>query len=490
LEEWRQRVKEQRARLNQSARARGELRMAITELQQRVAALTQEKERLSKGCAEADVAARCAALQKELEHLREARATAEQEALQAEGDLEAAKAATAERAAAASAAVSDLEVAKAELSRAKCDVTAVQEAVVAAEARLHSMVAVGNLQAQEAEIRRVKEEIAASDREARQLRLALAEAISSGADLPNTLKELEFLKESTAAATKRMQAVEAVNAQLQARLLQVNEDIRELRKGAIDLKSEGELMREVIVEQSEQLLRRVEDLTDERKTADADRKQLLATTADLLASVEREEARIAQAPEHETACANLEGTRPNLVAEVERLRRTNDAMCQQVLGEDSEGPFAGTLRRASVVLAGDEDGLHEEVARLVRGQQLLQASSQGRTGANVQLDAAQLALRLQQALAEREESFWVERQRLSDRVMTLERARGGRTGALLREYNAAVRGTAGGGVAHGGNAGGAGASSVGAFAAAGRDAASAAAGIATGGWRRLSQVMR
>jgi len=85
-----------------------------------------------------------------------------------------------------------------------------------------------------------------------------------------------------------------------------------------------------------------------------------------------------------------------------------------------------------LALDGDAfEGIHDEVRRILRGQQLKAATTQGRGGANVQADAAELSLRIQQALAEREESFWVERQRLSATPQRRARAAGSSSGQLF-----------------------------------------------------------
>eukprot|EP00929_Paragymnodinium_shiwhaense_P081938 TRINITY_DN4298_c0_g1_i10.p1 TRINITY_DN4298_c0_g1~~TRINITY_DN4298_c0_g1_i10.p1 ORF type:complete len:371 (+),score=118.81 TRINITY_DN4298_c0_g1_i10:1522-2634(+) len=355
-------------------------------------------------------------------------------------------------------------------------VAVAKDAASNAESRLSGMVNVTQLHSYEAETKTDRDELNALEREARQLRVALADAISNGNDMPTMLNELETLKQSAAGAAARMKSLEDFNRQLEDRLKQVKDDIQRLRKGTVDLRSEGELMRDVIVQQSEQLVRRVEDLTEEKKTADFDRRQLLATTAELLEEVDGSQARIARKTTLEDECNRFEASQENLNVEVQRLRRTNEAMCQQVLGEDAEGPFAGALltsrRAASLDLQEEDAELLAEVSRLVRGQLL---KGNGRGGPHVQADAAGLALRIQQVLAAREESFWVERQRLSERVTTLERARGGRTGNLLRQYDTAARGSS----AQGRGASSA-SSGITGYAAAGRDAASAAAGAAAG----------
>ncbi|CAE7469362.1 unnamed protein product [Symbiodinium natans] len=281
-------------------------------------------------------------------------------------------------------------------------------------------------------------------------------------------RELEVLRDAQEAASQRVQDLESVNAQLEKRIEQVQADIAALRKGTVDLRSEEDLMREVIVTQSEQLLRKVEDLTAEEKLAAEDRRHLLERAARLASEVERAEARIAKQSELEEQCAQLDAAQQTLSAEVERLRRTNDALCQQVLGSDGEGPFAGALQEVSLLDGEEDQAMRDEIGRLVRGQLLLTSQS-----GSVKGDAAALALRLQQLLAEREEAFWVERQRLSDHISSLERTQNGRTSNLLRQYDAAVRASGGSGPKAPGLAG----------------APAAAAAAVTGVARRLRQTI-
>eukprot|EP00928_Gymnodinium_smaydae_P049417 TRINITY_DN3315_c0_g6_i1.p1 TRINITY_DN3315_c0_g6~~TRINITY_DN3315_c0_g6_i1.p1 ORF type:complete len:835 (+),score=229.59 TRINITY_DN3315_c0_g6_i1:119-2623(+) len=489
--EWAQRLQEQQAALANADKERMDTRSMVESIQRHVASLQGEIERLQKGGAEENVAARRASLREEILAERSSRDVLEDGNVESQGALLLAEAAAKEASANALRKVSLLTTAKAGLDNAESALKAESEPLAAAEARLASMVTVDKLQDCEARTRADREELATADSESSRLRMALADAISSGSDLPNMLKELEVLKESAQASSKRITSLEELNAQLQSRLDRLRDETKKLRKGAVDLHSEGELMREVIVQQSEELLRRVQDLTDERQTADADREHLLGQTTELLGKVDDAEARIARAPELETQCQHVESTQGNTSAEVERLRRTNEALCMQVVGEDGEGPFAGALRRGSMA-SGEEESLSMEVARLLRGKS---SRAQG-GGAHVLADAGALALRLQEALAQREESFWVERQRLSDRVTALERSRGGRTAMLLREYDAAAKaGSASGGSrgqgsgsgrGRGGSGSGAG---VGAYAAKGREAASAAAGAVTGGLWRLREAL-
>eukprot|EP00439_Symbiodinium_sp_Y106_P012981 s3795_g1.t3 len=385
-------VATQRETIAQSERERAELRADVERLQQKVQSLTGERDRLLRGGAAEDAEAKHRELQARLETLRHQKLEIESGICQQEEELEAVRRA----AAAAADAANDPWPKEWRKAEAHPDV----------------------------QIR---------EREAR----------------------------SQEAASQRVQDLESVNAQLEKRIDQVQADIAALRK--------------VIVTQSEQLLRKVEDLTAEEKLAAEDRRHLLERAARLASEVERAEARIAQQSELEDGgaeaeirqtildcddcglqeqCAQLDAAQQTLSAEVERLRRTNDALCQQVLGSDGEGPFAGALQEAMgqnrrflresdsaevSLLDGEEDqAMRDEIGRLVRGQLLITSQS-----GSVKGDAAALALRLQQLLAEREEAFWVERQRLSDHIASLERAQNGRTSNLLRQYDAAVRASGG-----------------------------------------------
>lgn len=428
LADWRRKVLSQRESIAQSERERGDLRSEVERLQQKVSSLTSERDRLSRGGAAKDAEDRTRELEAKFEALKEEKAEIESGLAQQKAELEAS------RLAAAKVAARELSEEESRLDKQRQSLAAAEAAVAAAEKRLENMVSVEEVQRCEKEARAYREALVSVDKEARQLRLALAEALSSGTDLSMAKRELQVLRDAQEAASQRVQALESVNEQLEKRIVQVEAEIATLKKGTVDLRSEEDLMREVIVSQSEQLLRRVEDLTAEEQLAAEDRRQLLATAAQLAAEVEKAEARVARQAELEDQCNQLDAAQQTLSAEVERLRRTNDALCQQVLGPDGEGPFAGALQQVSVLDGEEDQSIRDEIGRLVRGQLLLTSQA-----GSVKGDAAALALRLQQLLAEREEAFWVERQRLSDHITSLERTHNGRTSNLLRHYDAAVR---------------------------------------------------
>eukprot|EP00441_Pelagodinium_beii_P037890 CAMPEP_0197638870 /NCGR_PEP_ID=MMETSP1338-20131121/13669_1 /TAXON_ID=43686 ORGANISM="Pelagodinium beii, Strain RCC1491" /NCGR_SAMPLE_ID=MMETSP1338 /ASSEMBLY_ACC=CAM_ASM_000754 /LENGTH=510 /DNA_ID=CAMNT_0043211523 /DNA_START=73 /DNA_END=1603 /DNA_ORIENTATION=- len=403
LEEWRQKVQQQRHTVAKSENERTRIREEVARLKQQVDSLTSEREHLLKGGALEDAEEKQKELEAKLLSVREEKADIEASIAQQEQELAAARSAAAAAAESANASAEKLAKEEKRLHLQRQEVEGAEAYALAAEERLQSMVAVEEVQDREREAKQCREALASVDKEARQLRLALADALSSGTDLSTAKRELEVLRDSQEAAAQRAKALEGVNMQLERRIAQVEEEIQRLKKGTVDLRSEGDLMKEVIISQSEQLLRKVEDLTEEEKVADEDRRQLLATAARLAEEVEVAETRIARQSDLEEQSKKLDAAQLTLSAEVERLRRTNDALCQQVLGPDGEGPFAGVLSEGSM-LDGEEDlAIRDDIGRLVRGQLLLSTQA-----GSMQADAAALALRLQQLLAEREEAFWVD----------------------------------------------------------------------------------
>jgi len=473
--EWQQRVQEQRAAVSKQSSLRSETRVAVEELQKRIEALASEREYIINGGAASarreSLEARFAALQQDEAALKDnlcqskARVVAahasHQEALQHADDRKA-----------------ELHVQEEQRAHVEAEVEAVEEAAKTTAKCMANRVQVGDVQACEAKTRQHREALRSIDREARQLRVALAESLSSSADLPNALQELEVLRESSQMATRRVEALEDLNNQLQTKIAQLQSDAGRLKTGEVDLRSEEELMREVMFQQSDSFVRRVENLADEGATAVADKKQLLATAGDLQFQVEAAEARLSSRTEKQVQCEQIETSRETLIAEVERLRRTNGALCQQALGEEAETPLRGALADVTALVRIEAgEALQDEISRLIHGEKLVTTRN-----STVRADASALVLRLQQLLAEREEAFWVERQRLSDQVMHLERTRTGRTSNLLKHYSATVQGDNSSGSSKG--------SVAGAVGAAATPAAKAAAAAVSGGFRKLRDSIR
>lgn len=428
---WERRCLEQREAIARSERTRIELRAAAEEHRVRLARIMEENERLASPPVVAAATSRFEDLQGKLQRLENARNVIERHTQVVEEDLAAERGEASVALPAATAAEAELRDAERRNAAKEAEARDLESRAALAVDRLSSMVKVDELHRHEAEVKRCRDALISVDREALQLRTALADASSS--DFTTAKQELNSLRDSTEAATKRVQDLEELNEKFEKRLAQLDSEIFRLRAGASDLRHEEELMREVIVQQNQSLLARVEELAEEQRVAAADRRTLLATAAELLRVVEEGDIQMEGSSELAGKCKQLDLSQQTLLVEVERLKMSNAALCEQVLSEDGEGPFAGCLQPSSHASGTAEDELLAEVSRLVRGQPLLTCHG------DVRADAAALALKLQQALAEREEAFWIERQRLSDRVTALERTRGGRTGALLRDYGNLVQ---------------------------------------------------
>lgn len=436
LAEWEEKAGKQREKIAQAQGTRADLRTQISDLQQQIAALTKEKSRFSGGIAD-EVRELCKTFVGQRAKYEEEIARVESDTM-GEEDLQRLRCEVKDAALKESASAAERDEVREAGRGLAARAAEARDAMEKAEERVRGMVAAGEVQKLETETHKCTHTVKELSEECRQLRVALAESLYSSSDLQHTRKEMDVLKDSAAQAAERVKSIEEVNGRLRGKLEQVHAGIKSLRKGTVDLSSEGELMREVIVQQSEDLVRRLDDLTDERKVADADRRQLLATTARLLATVDESEVRLANRATLEELISQMEVSLPTTSAEVERLRGTNDALCQQALGEEAEGKYAGALATNRMLMSDSDDSIFADVSRLVHGQQL-QAIPRSNSG-DAYADAAALALLLQQTLAERAEAFWLETQRLSDRIAVLERTRGGRTSQLLREYDAKVRG--------------------------------------------------
>merc|ERR1719469_867570 len=100
-------------------------------------------------------------------------------------------------------------------------------------------------------------------------------------------------------------------------------------------------MREMIMQQNESLLERMDLLTEEKRASVNDRRQLLDRTAQVLEQVEDAETRIGAKTSLEAEIQRFEANPQT--SELERLQRSNGALAQQVLGEEAETPLAGSL---------------------------------------------------------------------------------------------------------------------------------------------------
>lgn len=278
------------------------------------------------------------------------------------------------------------------------------------------------LQKTEAENARLKNELTSTDEECKRLRAALAENWAHTADTVSVINEFglpsvevnsseaEPVRQSTTQADRghsasvpeasaseqcqRIQHLERVNGTLEAKLKVLVERNAYLQSGALDLQDEGKTMREVLMHKNEQFLKRLDELTDERKAVKADREKLLTECVDLQGDLENLRTREKELLPFEGLHRRLEAERQALSAEVERLRATNTALCAQVFGEEQNDAEERMTR-------GSEDGVVAEDANV---------------------EQLQMVLKLHKRLTNRKDTHWAEREKLLERIQELERA--------------------------------------------------------------------
>jgi len=215
-----------------------------------------------------------------------------------------------------------------------------------------------------------------------------------GAELKNLdsmEEELKWLAEAqqrNSAEVRRMTHLENSEAALHAQLKQLSEQKAALQSTLVDVGDSGRAMREAMASQSEDYIRRVGGLEDERRIADTDRKKLLQDCADMQARLS------AMAPELESIMAveqkhrDLQTEKEELTEENKRLQEINAVLHAQLLGG---------LEPVDLGCGNSDDGaaaMGEMLGQLVR---------------------------LVRRFVERSESHNVEKMKLSDRIRMLER---------------------------------------------------------------------
>merc|ERR1712232_640199 len=168
----------------------------------------------------------------------------------------------------------------------------------------------------------------------------------------------------------------------QAQLREASEENAMLRNTRMDLGDAGRAMREAIASQSERYVGRVDGLAEERKRTDTDREKLMQECAELQVRLDSLAPELAELVGVEERHKELDTERKALSTESERLHTINAALGVQLLGDDAPPG------------AGGDDGVAEALTRL---------------------------LQLQRRLTDREASHAEEKQRLQDRIRSLER---------------------------------------------------------------------
>eukprot|EP00746_Dinoflagellata_sp_MGD_P002474 gnl/MRDRNA2_/MRDRNA2_104822_c0_seq1.p1 gnl/MRDRNA2_/MRDRNA2_104822_c0~~gnl/MRDRNA2_/MRDRNA2_104822_c0_seq1.p1 ORF type:complete len:513 (+),score=135.40 gnl/MRDRNA2_/MRDRNA2_104822_c0_seq1:45-1583(+) len=287
------------------------------------------------------------------------------------------------------------------------------------DSRLRSSVSAELLQDNEAEIKRLDNEVSAAQEECKRLRTAVTEnwnkSMTNGVGtmepyieaslnsstgwnteelerLDTMQAELENLLSVQKASTsevRRIQHLERTNAALEEKLRVLADKHAQLKCSAVDLRDEGKNMREALTCQNEQFLKRIIDLTDERKSVKADREKLLKENVEMQSEIENLRPRVKELVGFEGLNRRLEAERQALAEEVERLRATNTALCAFVLGDDANN------KKDAMKTTGSETGTAE--------------------------DSIKMVLKLTKRLRERDQAHSVEQDKMLERIQDLER---------------------------------------------------------------------
>jgi len=305
------------------------------------------------------------------------------------------------------------------LEETKVAIEALREAHRLAEAQhthaleqARSMVSVEALRRAEADTLQLQEQVTEQEAETARLRQALMDSWASrtdepldfgdggatddaaekrGAELKNLdsmEEELKWLAEAqqrSSAEVRRMAHLENSEAALHAQLKQLSEEKAALQSTLVDVGDTGRTMREAMASQSEDYVRKVGGLEDERRVADDDRKKLLQDCADMQARLS------AMTPDLESIVA-VEQKHRGLMVERDELNDQNQR-----------------LREINAVLG----------AQLLGG--LDPAGINGDDGAAAMGEMLGQLVRLVRRFVERSGSHDLEKMKLADRIRTLER---------------------------------------------------------------------
>lgn len=301
-------------------------------------------------------------------------------------------------------------------------IEALREAHQLAEARhtnalekARSMVSPEALRKAEADEAQIQEQLTEQEAETARLRQALMDSWAArsdepldfgddgttddaaekrGADLKNLdsmEEELKWLAEAqqrSSTEVRRMTHLENSEAALHAQLKELSEEKAALQSTLVDVGDSGKAMREAMASQSEDYIRRVGGLEDERRMADTDRKKLLQDCADMQARLRD------MAPELESIVA-VEQKHRDLLAERKELDEQNQRL--QEINAVLTAQLLGGLEPAGIGCGGSDDGtaaMGEMLGQLVR---------------------------LVRRFVERSENHDVEKMKLADRIRMLER---------------------------------------------------------------------
>lgn len=417
---WQQCYEVERNELLRHEKVQGQLRTVLQALQDKCVELETQNARIR---AQVRPDSRCESLESEVEAAQQAclALQARQSALAVEvGRRENDCQESAQKAAAHFAELAEIEAARSELEEACQDAQVRRESALT---RSRSVVTSDALERAAAEASELQAQLSAQEAETARLRQALADswaqrsespvedeggqASDMGSDLKaldgmeEELKWLAKMQEQAGVEVHRIQHLERTQATLQAELREASEENAALCNARMDLGDAGKAMREAIASQSERYIGRVDDLAQERQRMDSDRTKLLQESADLQAKLASMSPELEEAAVLETKHAELEAERKALATESERLHAINSALGVQLLGDDGPAGMGG--------------------------------------GSNPVADVLNRALQLQRRLVERDAAQALEKQKLADRIRSLERdaAQGGMSAPAPDEPSAA-----------------------------------------------------
>jgi len=405
VDSWRKLWEQEQTELIRSERVQQQLRAVLLQLQQKHEDLEKDHEKL---LAEVYLDERCKGLDMSLEAATEAclELRAEQSNLELRSVQQ-----TREQQRHASR--------KAELEKSIEDMNAVKMACEqdyqsavdrheSASSRARSMVSAEALERVMCEAKEIRGQLEEQQVEAARLRESLADswaARAAGPDIPEDteaassgsgelqalegmeeeLKWLSRMQQAAQAEVHHLQHLERTEVALQSQLRAVSEEKAALQSDRVDLGDAGSAMREAIASQSEGYIKRVGCLEEERKRQDSDRIKLISECADLQARLDDIAPELEPLSDLESRHAKLESEQRRLADESKRLRIINAALGAQLMGA-----------------TGSPMGSDDEGSAAVS-------------------DAINRILELHKRFVERQEAHSTERQKLADRIRTLER---------------------------------------------------------------------
>lgn len=401
---WRECWDAERQEFVRSERVGTQLQTVLQSLQQRCNDLQAENDRI-KAEVRPDASSEC--LQSEVEAALQARQALEMRQSVLSVEIQRHRAECEARVAQSAAHVKNLE--ESVVVR-----EAIEEACRDAESRRDravleskSMVMVETLRHAAEESTRLTSQLRVQEAETAELREALADSWASRAepaapsvekpidsaaalqaltDMQEELQWLAKMQQEASAEVHHVQKLERTEVALQSQLRSVMEENATLRSTRMDLGDAGRTMREAIASQSERYVGRVDKLAEERKRTDGDREKLMQEYADLQLRLDALTPELAELAGLEDRHGELESERDAVASEIDRLHTINGSLGVLLLGDDGPPPMGG------------EDG-----------------------GAAAVAEAFTRLLHLQRRLSDREASHAEEKQRLSDRIRSLER---------------------------------------------------------------------